>query len=291
MIARRTMLAGALIAATHAHAQSAPIDSAAREDGQGDAPRDSAGGFSTRTPVTLLNDEAAAAFAKQIETELASKDARLALVFRTGRARADLPRGISYTHGAFWAYVPIQLADGRTIRGYAVYNLYHGDGESLPRDQSYLYQDYPFDFVRGSAVDDVGVIIPTREMQRRILGVMLSPLYGQLHVTHYSLISNPLDPRYQNCNEFMLDVIAAAAWETSDYAQIKANLREHFRPTRVNVGLFARVLGPITDERVKTDDHRGAIRTTTYESMAKFMGDNGLLQESFALNRAVAAPG
>jgi hypothetical protein len=183
--------------------------------------------------------------------------------------------------------VPIQLSDGRTIRGYAVYNLYHGDGASLPRDQSYLFQDYPYDFVRGSAVDDVGVIVPTREMQRRILGVMITPAYKQLHVPAYSLISNPLDPRYQNCNEFMLDVIAAAAWETTDYAQIKANLREHYRPTRVDVGLFARIFGPMRDERLKTDDHRRAIRTATYESMAEFMRDNGLLQASYVLDRAV----
>ena len=49
------------------------------------------------------------------------------MVFRTGRARDKLPKGIAYTHGAFWVYRDIQTADGATAHGYAVYNLYAGD--------------------------------------------------------------------------------------------------------------------------------------------------------------------
>ena len=43
----------------------------------------------------------------------------------------------------------------------------------------------------------------------------------------------------------MLDVIAAAAWETRDMVQIKANLQKHFKPTVVKTALIERVLGPI----------------------------------------------
>jgi hypothetical protein len=117
-------LAGAA-AATPAGAQS-------RSTRQGDASAPLAdSGFSGRTPNPHLTIEAAAAFAKQIEEALAAKGVRLAMVFRTGRPRDKLPKGISYTHGAFWAYVPITTAAGETIYGYAVYNLYHGDGAAL----------------------------------------------------------------------------------------------------------------------------------------------------------------
>ncbi len=280
MIARRTLLLGAAaLTATPAFAQSTR---------QGDASSVTDSGFSARGSVAHLTDEQAVAFAKQIEDDLAARQARLALVFRTGRPRSALPEGISYTHGAFWAYVPLTLADGTQTHGYAVYNLYHGDGTTLPRDQSYLAQDFPIDFVRGTAVDDVGVIVPSPEMQRRIMQVMASPAYEQMHVESYSLISNPLDPRHQNCNEFMLDVIGSAAWETTDYAQIKANLRQHFRPTRVRVNLFERAIGPMTDVRVKTDDHRGRVATATYESMADFMQRTGLMQASYVLQRTIA---
>jgi hypothetical protein len=252
--------------------------------GGGSAQADGSG-FSAQGASAHLTGEEAAAFSKQIERDLAGKGARVAIVFRTGRPRSELPDGIDYTHGAFWTFVPITLDDGRAINGYAVYNLYHGDGKTLAKDKSYLHQDFPLDFIAATAVDDIAVIIPSPEMQRRITEIMASPAYTDLHIKPYSLVSNPHDIKYQNCNEFMLDVIAAAAWETSDMAQIKTNLQKHFKPTVVKTSLIERVLGPIADSRLKTDDQRGPIVTVTYESMASFMRDNGLLQETYILRR------
>ena len=241
---------------------------------------------SAAAPVQHLSVEDAARFGKQIERELAGKDARVAIVFRTGRPRNKLPEGIAYTHGAFWVHRAINTADGRTLKGYAVYNLYHGDGASLPTDQSYLKQDWPTDFTRGSAVDDVAVIIPSPEMQRRILTAIDSPSYAKVHNPSYSLVANPLSDKHQNCNSFMLDVIAAAAWGTDEPKQLRANLKAHYKPTPVRTNLFVRAFGPMADKRLKTDDQRGPIVTATYESMAGFMRDNGLLQEAYVLNRA-----
>lgn len=272
-------LAGALAAPLPAHAQSAPVR-------QGDASTPFAdSGFSGRTPHPHLTAEQAARFSKQIEQTLADKGARVAIVFRTGRTRDKLPKGISYTHGAFWAYVPITLTSGERVNGYAVYNLYHGDGTTLAKDRSYLAQDFPIDFVRGTAVDDVAVIIPSPEMQRRIVQIMASPSYAALHNPSYSLIANPLETKYQNCNSFMLNVIAAAAWETTGPQQIRANLAQHYKPTRIAVGPVQRLIGPMADSRLKTDDHKGKLATATYESMSAFMQKNGLLTDSFVLNR------
>jgi hypothetical protein len=242
-------------------------------------------GFSAQAAAAHLTGEEAATFSKQVERDLAAKGARMAIVFRTGRPRSELPEGISYTHGAIWTFVPITLEDGRTINGYAVYNLYHGDGKTLAKDKSYLHQDFPVDFVAATAVDDVAVIIPSPEMQRRVIEIMGSPTYEKLHIEPYSLVSNPLDIKYQNCNEFMLDVLAAAAWGSTDMVQIKANLKKHFKPTVVKTNLVERLLGPIADSRLKTDDQSGPIVTATYESMSAFMKDNGLLQETYIVNR------
>ena len=84
---------------------------------------------------------------------------------------------------------------------------------------------------------------------------MDSPDYQQLHVPAYSLVSNPLDIKYQNCNEFMLDVLAAAAWETTDMQQIKVNLQAHFKPTKVKTNLLERAL--------RADGRRARSRPTT----------------------------
>ena len=233
----------------------------------------------------FLTVEQAASFSKQIERSLASKGARLAIVFRAGRSRGDLPEGVSYTHGAFWVYQDIQKEDGSIMKGYAVYNLYHGDGETLERTKSYLEQDFPFDFVDGAKENDVAVIIPAPELQRRIRAVIASPTYEALHIEDYSVISNASDPKYQNCNEFMLDVIAAAAWETSDYAQIKGNLTEHFEPTRIKAGILKRILAPVVDEQIRTSDHKGALETVTYASLSAFLEKFSMQQETYVITR------
>lgn len=228
--------------------------------------------------------EEAANFSKDIEKTLAAKAARIAIVFRTGRTRDKLPDSIEYTHGGFWVYQPIQREDGSHMRGYVGWNLFHGDGEELPKTQSYLANDFPFEFVGASAVDDLAIIIPTPAIQRRILTMMADGRYEAVHDPDYSLIASPFDDRYQNCNEFMLDVLAAAVWETTDYAQIKANLRAHFEASRVKTGPLARMFGPMVDRRLKLGDHRGKpIQTVTYASLAKFMMDHGYADETFKI--------
>ena len=261
------------------------LPAAAQESQPPHAVRDSGGAWSGATAQPYLSPRDTALFAKQIETDLAAKGAHVAIVFRAGRPRATMPKGISYTHAAFWVYGDIKGGDGRVYKGYSVYNLYQGDGRDLPRDKSYLKQDFPVDFVGGSQADDVGVIIPSPEMQRRIFDIIESPAYERLHVADYSVIANPLDARYQNCTEFVLDVIAAAAWNTDDYAQIKADLKAHFQPTVVRVNGLERLFGPMVDSAVKTGDQSGPLVTATYESVAAFMRGNGLMAQTYRLDR------
>lgn len=248
--------------------------------GQSPAVADSGSGAATT--ATYFSPEDAGAYSKQIERELAAKGARVAIVFRTGRSRDRLPDGIDYTHGAFWVHQTIARPDGSTFKGYVTYNLFHGDGETLSREQSYLAEEFPFAFVQSSAVEDLGVILLAPEVQQRVLSMIADGSYEALHDTDYSLIASPYDDRFQNCNEFMLDVIAAALWQTTDYDQIKANLTEHFDGTRVKVGFLARTFGPLADTRLKTRDHRGKpIITVTYASLAEFLMRNGYATETF----------
>ena len=223
---------------------------------------------SNSEPVDAFSLREMADFSKQIEQELASRGAYVAMVFRTGRDRSELPGDIRYTHGAFWVYAPVPTLGGGTQYGYAVYNLYH---EIDPVTLSGLYQDWPLDFTHGDTVGQVGVIIPNREMQNRILDVIASPYFEALHNPDYSLLSNPADARFQNCTEFMLDVVSSAIWQTASRDQIKVNIEAYFRPTRVQLNPFQRFLGPLADPRLRFDDQRNGIRTATFSSLADFM--------------------
>jgi hypothetical protein len=244
-------------------------------------------------PLTALADDVdpesvvrAAAFSKQIEFALAERGARLAIVFRVGRPRDDLPEGIRYTHGGFFVYQPLQTGDGsESFDGYAVYHLYSGDpsGANDPRS-SFLAQEFPIDFTLPMHEMEAGIIIPSPALQRRILAVMASEDYAALHHENYSLLSNPHDPEFQNSNEFMLDVIAAALWQTTDREQLKANLAAHFQPAQVRLNVFERLFGPIVDRRVEFADHDGRIFTTTFGSMADFLESNAYALEVLELS-------
>lgn len=217
----------------------------------------------------------AARFARQVEAELAARGAQVAMVFRAGRMRDQLPEGISYTHGGFWV---------RGATGYEVYNLYAGDGQNWSKIESRLVQDRPLDFTRASTVDDMAVIVPSPQAQQKILAIIRSPTYQALHNPTYSLVANPWRRKYQNCNNFMLNVIAAAIWETSDPDAIAARLRARFKPTIVKASAVTRFFGPIADQRLRTDDQDRVIRTTTYESLTRFLREQGLLQAAFVRN-------
>ena len=231
-------------------------------------------------PVSPFAIEDAADFSKQVERDLAARGVRVALVFRSGRARDDLPEGVRYTHGAFWVYSELETEDGRRIHGYAVHNLYHYEDD---RRRSYLAQDWPLNFTLGDVVGEVGVIVPSPEMQRRLYLMLTSGADDALHQPDYSLVSNPHDPRFQNCNEYLLDVLAAAAWETTDRTKIKANLAQWFEPAPIRTGLLERLFGPSVDERIRLEDHEGAIRTATYRSLADFMSEYGLMSETYEI--------
>ena len=231
-------------------------------------------------PVNAFGRREVADFSKQIERELAQRGAYVALVFRAGRERDALPEGLRYSHGAIWVYTPIETANGETHYGYAVYNLYHGEFE--PR-RSFLVQDWPFDFVQGDAVGQVGVIVPSPEMQLRLLDVIASADYQYLHQPYYSLLSNPFDARFQNAPEFLLDVVSAAGWQTVDRVQIKVNLVEYFRPERVRVGWLSRLVWGLFDRRVTFEDQGRRVFVASYDSIANFMLRYEMASEVFEI--------
>ncbi len=207
-------------------------------------------------------------FSKKVEKTLAQKGARVAIIARVGRPRNKLPEGISFTHTAIAVYSQITTADGRKIPGYAIYNLYQRAGEP---DVSDLVQDFPVDFFAAVEVLEAGIIIPSPELQKRVLNVLASPTYKELHNPHYSVIANPFTLEFQNCTEHTLDVIMAAIYETGDIKAIKANEKEYFEPQPLNVNPVKLLLGSMFVADVATSDHPGSPVTSTFTAIGKFL--------------------
>ncbi|MCP4346426.1 MAG: DUF2145 domain-containing protein [Desulfobacterales bacterium] len=207
-------------------------------------------------------------FAKKLEKTLAAKGAHVAITARVGRPRKYLPGGVYYTHTAFAVYSKITTADGRNISGYSIYNLYQRNKEP---DVSDLKQDFPVDFTAGCQLLETGVIIPTPDLQKRLLNVIASQTYQRLHNPKYSVIANPFTSDFQNCTEFVLDIITAAIYRTDNIRQIKANERAYFEPHPVNVNPVKLRLGSIFAKGVKLSDHKGSPATATFTTIGGFL--------------------
>ncbi len=246
-----------------ANSGSAAAAAAAAGSGSGSAASPSPGAAGPRYTAPQL-----AAFAKQVEQTLARSGARVAILARMGRPVADMPEGMRYTHAAFAVYSHITIADGRQVPGYAIYNLYQLDDRP---DRSELVKDYPLDFFAGVAELEAGLIILSPQLQQRLLQVIGSPTYAALHEPRYSLIANPYNLGRQNCTEFVLDVVQAAIYQTSDIQVIKANTRAYFKAQRVDVNPFKLMLGSIFSAEVSTVDQEGVPVTATFERIADYL--------------------
>jgi hypothetical protein len=239
-------------------------------------------GASQQGAVTQFKAEEVIALAKKVERVLAAKGVHVAIVARKGRPASEMPEGMHYTHAAFAVYSEITTADGRVVPGYAMFNDYQSDAHP---DRSSLIQDYPIDFFAGVAELHAGVIIPSPELQTRLLAVITSPTYKALHDPHYSAIANPYNLGRQNCTEFVLDVINAAIYQTSDIRVIKANERAFFSAQPVNVNPLKLLLGSIFSAEVSLSDQPATPVTATFETIGDYVTKYDAGSEVFAIDR------
>jgi hypothetical protein len=207
-------------------------------------------------------------FSKQVERTLARKGAWVAIIGRVGRSPSELPAGMHFTHVSFAVYSTITTVDGRNIPGYAIFNLYQRNDKP---DISTLVQDFPVDFFAGVAVLEAGVIIPSHELQKRLLETISSPTYRELHDPNYSAIANPFTLGKQNCTEHTLDVVNAAIYQTNDISKIKASERAYFSPQVVNISGLKLALASMFSPEVTLSDQLDTPVTATFETIGKYL--------------------
>lgn len=235
---------------------------------------------SANTKDAILNPTQIAEFAKSVEKYAASNGARVFILARIGRPEEELPEGIQFTHTAIAIYSSIQLVTGETVKGYAIHNLYQ-DAEKP--DVSSLVIDYPVDFFWGVHSLKAGIIIPTPELQAKIIDSFLTGKNQKVHNSNYSVIANPFNAQFQNCTEHTLDIINASIYETTDIAKLKVNAKAHFKPQRVRTSGFRLLLGSMFLDDVTTKDHDGKVYTATFTSIGHYLNDNGLASKMVIL--------
>jgi hypothetical protein len=231
---------------------------------------------SQRNEDVILPIEDIASLSKKVEKYAAEQGARVFFIARQGRPTKELPDGVIYTHVSYAVYSNIETVDGKTVPGYAVYNLYQLKDDP---SRSNLVVDFPLDFLAGAHAAKAGVIIPTQDLQKRLLEIINSNSYKKLHNPDYSAISNPYNAKYQNCTEHVLDVLNAAIYQTDDIEQLKINIQAHFVAKELRINPFKLFLGALFKSEIKTSDHVSGIKTTTFGSIANYLQSNGLVED------------
>jgi hypothetical protein len=219
-----------------------------------------------------------ATLAKGLERTLAGKHALVALISRICISPKFLPPGVQFSHVGFAVYSKIKTSDDRYLPGYSVYNLYQGEQRT---GKSFLKQDYPVDYLSVSQELKVGVIIPNKKLQRTLAMSIFSEKYKTLHNTNYSVLSNPFNSDFQNCTEFVLDVLFAAIYNTYDPKNIKVNIAAYFEPQPIVVDRMKLNMAAMTMPDMSIEDHDGPIATATFSSIAKFLLKYGIAEDVF----------
>ena len=237
---------------------------------------------STQTSETKLDPDNIISFAKGVEKYAAAKGSRAFIIARVGRPAKDLPKGIEFTHTAVAIYSSITLADGKIVNGYAIHNLYQNADQV---DKSSLVIDYPVDFFWGVNELKAGIIIPTVELQQRLIDTIASGKNQTLHNSNYSVIANPFTSHYQNCTEHTLDLVNAAIYQTTNKDKLKLNAKAHFNPQQVHTNPFKLMLGNMMMDDVSTKDHEGTVYTATFTTIARYLQQNNLVNETVIFNQ------
>ncbi len=125
------------------------------------------------------------------------------------------------------------------------------------------------------------VLIPSADIQQKILAKMNSDAIKQLHEARYNMLAFPFSQRYQNSNQWALEVIAAAlahhtVIDTREQAQAWLKIAG-YQATTLEIPMMTRLGARLFRANIAFDDHpmgrrmAGRIDTVTVESVEQFL--------------------
>ncbi len=169
------------------------------------------------TVRTPRQQDALLSFGAAIKSELERSGRAVALVSRTG---TDLSRfGVRYSHA------------GLTVRSgldtpWAVRQLYFSCDERQPR----LFDQGMAGFVMGTREPGIGyvslVFLPEDESPGLQRAVLDTPLALQILAPAYSANAYPFSLRYQNCNQWVAELLAATRSDLAPAAETRGEAQQ-----------------------------------------------------------------
>lgn len=220
-------------------------------------------------PINPQIAQRATELALQAREKLENSGASLALI---GRAGQNLSRyGVRYSHFGFvWRDHP----KGK-------WRVVHQLNE-CGTDRSEIYDEglanfFMDDLWRMEAV----ILVPNAQTQERLGGLLAARKHLEFHNAHYNMVAYPYSTRYQNSNQWGLEIIAAAGSRdipVTNREQAQQWLKlAGYQPTELKLDTLTRLGARMTKANIAFDDHPSElrwsdrIRTVTVDSVFSFV--------------------
>lgn len=209
--------------------------------------------------------------AVKVNDYLNSTNAKIVLIARIGQ---DLSKyNLKYSHVAFAYKKPND----------DTWQIYH-ELNSCGSDQSSLYVEGLANFLLDDMVSyENKIFIPSEELQNKLYDlIVLNPQASKsLHESNYNMVAWPFSTKYQNSNQWVLEVVAKGLSKDKTITNRKEAQQwlslMGYQPTTLQVGTLTRLGGRMFKANIAFDDHpfnrrmAGQIDTVTVDSLYEFL--------------------
>lgn len=241
-------------------------------------------------PPTAEGSARSARLSAQVLEALEQRQLSFALIARVGVDLSEF--GLRYSHvGVAWRDHP----KGRWFTFHLLNRC--GTGQSELLEQS-LEDFFNVQLHSYQAL----VVAPTFPVQVKMQRAFFSPLAQQLHEPEYNMIAHPFSTKYQNSNQWVLEVMATALAPAGGIESRQAAqdwLREKgYKPGIIPISLPRRAGARLFSPHVRFTDHTseefsaGRYSVVSVDSVLAFLRaqNPGLGEVEVTVNEPVAAP-
>jgi hypothetical protein len=208
------------------------------------------------------------ALALKTRDRLEQAHAKIVLI---GRVGADLSEhGLRYSHaGLAWRDNP----KGRWLVTHLLNHCGRADSELFDEGLGKFFLDDPFAY-------ETIIVVPSPSLQEGLVGKLMSRLPLVLHTSNYSMMASPFSTRYQNSNQWLLELVAAAMAGTEIISRSDAQRWLHdsgYTPSQVRISPMKRLGAALFKTNVRFDDHNeqeqasGRYQIVSVESVIDFL--------------------
>jgi hypothetical protein len=219
--------------------------------------------------------------AQKSKLRLDASQAEVAIIARVGQ---DLSKyHLRYSHLGLVR----RTADGRWIVLHELNQCGTAESELFEEGLGNFFMDSPFAF-------ETMILIPSVELQKKLVTVLESGQARQLHQHRYNMLAFAYSTRYQNSNQWALEVLAAAQANEvriTQREQAQAWLKlASYQPETLHISALTRLGARMFKANVSFDDHpmdrrmAGLIDTVTVESVARFLQNREAKLEKIVLS-------